>query len=124
MTRAEEAREPLLPDHWIPRFVTERPRSLTDAWLYALEATYTAADSGSPWRWGHVLFTWLITTPLWTVAHGAIWASERPGRFFPLLAIGTLAATGLNQWPAIAWLVPDWWTWPYWYATVTGWWAT
>lgn len=119
----ERVREPLLPDHIIPRFITERPRSFEDCWLYALEATYTAEDSGSPRRWGHVLWTWGVTLPSWLVAHFVIWVTEWPGRGIPFFALGIVVSSGLNGWALVAWLVPDWWTIPYWVSTVTGWWA-
>ena len=112
----------LLPDN-SPRWVIERPRTLEDCWLYALEGDYTVEDSGSPRRWPHVVWVWAVTLPLFAVAHAILWTAERPGRLLPLLLVGSLLSSALNAWSATEWLVPDWWTIPYWVSTVTGWWA-
>lgn len=108
---------------WAPRWFTERQWSLEDSFRYALDGAFTIEDSGSPRRWGHVLWLLVVLIPVWSIADMAKWATERPGRGLPLGLIAMAVGTALEQWPSAAPLVPDVATFQWWYATVTGWWA-
>ena len=96
-----------------PRFVTETRPSLEQQLAYSRHGEWTATESGGVRSW-HVAFTRCVTTPAKFLAAWWEWICDRPGRFFPALALGVFLATALDPVPVIGWFVPDWAALTYW----------
>ncbi|MPZ66771.1 MAG: hypothetical protein GEU83_15105 [Pseudonocardiaceae bacterium] len=90
-----------------PRFVSERPPSLTEHIAYARAGEWHSQPDGAARRW-HLAYTYAIAVPVVAVAAWAAWAAARPGRLAPLLVLLVVLATALDAIPIVAWFVPDW----------------
>jgi hypothetical protein len=85
----------------------------------AVESPVQAArHHGDRIRRLHLAYTYVVDLPLTTIALAVAWAVRSPGRFFTLLMVLSVLTTGLDYIPVLNWFVPDWTTWPYWFARV------